>query len=298
MNDVTLSWQRLLPEKLRKALGRVADSRKASVFAAGGIVRDFLLLRTCRDVDLVVFPDPIPFTGDLASILKSPMFILDEQEQVARVVWKTEIDVSGFRSGSLSIEEDLNHRDFTINAMALPFSNGEDADAEKVLLIDPHHGMSDLQDKVIRVVSPSTFAADPLRLLRAYRFAATLGFTIEGETAAMIASQKERIGQSAPERIKYEMDLLLSAPKSAAILQQMQKSGLLFELFPQLRDLEGVRQPLSHHLDVFDHSLATLQHLEEVLVEPARFFPESPSVGDYLLGDRRKDTAQVGGSLA
>ncbi|MEJ2690393.1 MAG: HDIG domain-containing protein, partial [Deltaproteobacteria bacterium] len=91
-----------------------------------------------------------------------------------------------------------------------------------------------------------------------------------------------------PERVKFEMDLLLGSHNSAAVLRQMEQSGLLYELFPLLREMEGVRQPLSHHLDVLNHSLATLQSLEGVLAAPTNSFPECPSIDDYLRDDRKK----------
>lgn len=288
MRDMRSSWQCFFPEKILGAINRITACRKAVVYAAGGVVRDFLLKKTVRDIDLVVSPEPFLFARDLATCLNAPMFVLDEQQQVARIAWETEIDVSGFRSASLSIKEDLLHRDFTINAMALPFPVKDGGAAADFGLIDPYNGGADLRDKVIRIVSPTCFSEDPLRLLRAYRFAATLHFSIEEETARQIVSEKSRIGQSAPERIKYEMDLLFSAPNSAEVLRQMQQSGLLFELFPLLRDMDGVRQPLSHHLDVLNHSLATLQCLESVLADPVRFFPGDHSIDKYLQDQRKK----------
>ena len=280
-------WLELFPAKLEAALRQTARELSATVFAAGGVVRDILLTRKVRDLDLVVSPDPIGFAASLAAGLKAPMFVLDEKEQVARIAWETEIDVTGFRASSVCIERDLQYRDFTINAMALAFSVQEDA-AGLSKLIDPCHGLADLKAGVIRVVSPSSFLDDPLRLLRAYRFMATLNFSLEDETARLLAEQRSSIHRSAPERIMYEMDLLFSSPNSASILLQMQESGLLFELLPQLQRMEGVRQPLSHHLDVLDHSLATVQRLEEIFENPSQFFPGSPSIDAYFCDGRKK----------
>ena len=185
--------------------------------------------------------------------------------------WPEEtLDLAEFRGPTL--EEDLGGRDFTINAMALDLAAllaGEPPE-----LIDPLGGLTDLARGRCGWWPPTTWPYDPLRLLRAYRFAATHGFAITPETTAAIQALAPDLSQVAGERVHYELFQLLAAPRAAGVLRDMDRTGLLTQVFPELADMKGVPQDGYHHLNVFEHSLEAVAQLEEVLAAPAGFFRE------------------------
>jgi poly(A) polymerase len=215
----------------------------------------------------------------LAQALGGTFVLLDEQERTTRVVWGKEImDLAEFRGPGL--EGDLRGRDFTLNALAV---NLEAVLGRRPLeLIDPLGGLADLEQGLIRMVAPENLAYDPLRLLRAYRFAATHSFRLSPETAAAIAQYAGLFPRVAGERVHQELFLLLAAPRAAPVLREMDRSGLLTQIFPELADMKDVAQDGFHHLDVFHHALDTMAHLEAVLARPPDFFGElAPEVAHY-----------------
>jgi len=251
-----------------QVLGELAAARGVKVFLVGGTVRELALGRTGPDLDLAVSAQTLDLARDLAAALKGTFVLLDEKERTARVVWQQEIlDLVEFRAPTL--EGDLQARDFTINALAL--------ELEAVLgkrpleIIDPWGGLADLSQTVIRVVRPQNFQEDPLRLLRAYRFAATHGFRITPETKAAISAHAPEFSRVAGERVRQELFLLLDAPRAAAVLEDMDRTKLLTQIFQECLDMKGVEQDGFHHLDVFHHCLKTVAFLEEVLAEPQKY---------------------------
>ncbi len=149
-------------------------------------------------------------------------------------------------------------------------------------LVDPLGGLPDLARGRLRMVAPKNFHDDPLRLLRAYRFAATHGFQITPETTAAIRRAAPEFSRVAGERVHQELFLLLAAPSAAPVLGAMEAAGLLGQVFPELEDMKGVEQNGYHHLDVYGHSLATVAALEEVLADPEAYFGElAPEVVRY-----------------
>ncbi len=252
-----------------QVLGKLAAARDIQVYLVGGTVRELALGRTAPDLDLAVSAHTLDLGRDLAATLAGTFVLLDEAERTARVVWQGEIlDLAEFRAPTL--EEDLRARDFTINALALELEAvlGERPPA----LIDPWGGLEDLARGLIRVVRPRNFQEDPLRLLRAYRFAATHGFRLTPETTAAIPPCLPEFSRVAGERVRQELFILLAAPRAAAILEDMDQTGLLDRVFPELADLKGVEQNGFHHLDVFRHSLQTAAYVEEVLAAPGNYF--------------------------
>jgi poly(A) polymerase len=142
--------------------------------------------------------------------------------------------------------------------------------------------LEDLSRKLVRLVAPENLAADPLRLLRAYRFAATHGLSLTPETEAAIRRYARELSRVAGERIHQELFILLGVPAAGPILVRMDRIGLLRQIFPELEELKGVEQNGYHHLDVFHHSMASVFHLEEVLAKPGRFFGElAQNLADY-----------------
>uniref|UniRef100_A0A7V4GA08 HD domain-containing protein n=1 Tax=Desulfobacca acetoxidans TaxID=60893 RepID=A0A7V4GA08_9BACT len=253
------------------ALLDLAQARKTEVFLVGGTVRDLLLERFSLDLDFAVSHDTLNLARELARILGGTFVLLDEGERTARVVAGGEIlDLAEFRGPTL--EADLRGRDFTINAMALDLRGLREGALPA--LIDPLGGRPDLAAGRLRLVSEANLAADPLRLLRAYRFAATLGFTITPETREAIRRQTREFPRVAGERVRHELFLLLGAPGGGALLPDMDEVGLLTRIFPELEDLRDVPQDGFHHLEVFQHSLETVAQMEKVLARPGEFFRE------------------------
>lgn len=271
--------RRLSSRRSLQALANLAAARSLEVHLVGGTVRELALGRASPDLDVAVSRQTLELARELADTLGGTFVLLDEKERTARVVWRQEIlDLAEFRAPNL--EGDLRGRDFTFNALAL--------DLEAVLgrrplkLFDPLGGLADLELGRIRMVAPENLACDPLRLLRAYRFAATHGFAVSPETAAAIERYAGRFSRVAGERVHQELFLLLAAPQAAPVLREMDRVGLLTQIFPEVVDMKGVTQDGFHHLDVFHHALETVAHLEEVLARPRSFFNElAPEVAGY-----------------
>jgi poly(A) polymerase len=246
-----------------------------------------------RDLDITVARDSFGWAGELAQELGGTFVPMDVEEDVARVVWQEVcIDFSSFREGAQTIEEDLLKRDFTINNMAVPFPTEVPASWDSIEapeILDPAGGQKDLQDKLIRSTCAAVFISDPLRLLRAYRFMAKFGFTIEPLTERQIREHIHLLYLPAEERIAYELDAIMAAPESIRTIEAMHENGVLKELMPELYRGVGVKQPSSHHLDVFEHGIAALKHMETVQKAPGEYFPgHGELLSEYLQGDRRR----------
>ncbi|MDF1613600.1 CCA tRNA nucleotidyltransferase [Desulfurivibrio dismutans] len=282
--------------RLESALQAVLHRRgQPPLYLAGGAVRDRLGggsrspeedFGLSRDLDFTLPAGAVAFARELSFELGGTLVVLDRQHDVARVVWRgRELDFAAFREGAGSIEEDLARRDFTINAMAWWLNPAGEAltltmgaspgNAPSGRLLDPCNGRVDLATGLIRVTGPEAFRADPLRLLRAYRFQAVLGFDLEPETEGLLGSCAAGIDTVAVERIRAELDEIMAAPAGVRALTAMAASGLLSRVLPELAAGCGLAQPDSHHLDVAGHSLETLAQLMAVLAAPARFFPDS-----------------------
>jgi tRNA nucleotidyltransferase/poly(A) polymerase len=189
----------------------------------------------------------------LAAALGGPCITLDEENQVYRVVAEgRQLDVAELQGGT--IERDLLRRDFNVNAAALDLKTGA--------LIDPRKGMADLKKRVLKASDVSAFREDPLRILRAFRLAAQLDFSIDPATLKMMAGERARILKPAGERISSELLLFFSRPGCAKLLEKMDQAGLLTALFP---DLEAARSCAVEYYGrggVLRHSLDTAARAE------------------------------------
>jgi poly(A) polymerase len=274
----------LLPEKLLRFLALISHRRQSPVYFSGGVVRDWLLGLIPGDLDLTVPDGALAFARDLATALGASYVPLSPADGVARVVWISSksslgldgdalwLDVSQFREGTATIEDDLRRRDFTANAMAVGFDCELQSLANGGLIIDPLGGLADLRQGLIRLTHPQALVADPLRMLRAYRFRAIFDWLIEKDTESIIVSQVPLLAQVSGERIAYELDMILACEQCHQTIEEMGKVGLLFLIFPELGPGVGLLQPSSHHLDVFGHSLETLRQIERIIHQPEVFF--------------------------
>jgi poly(A) polymerase len=268
-----------VPKRVLRALAELSTLTRPLYFS-GGVVRDWLLGRVPVDLDITVADGALALATQLASRLGGAFIPLSREEGVARVVWgEWCIDICQFREGTTTIVDDLRRRDFTVNAMAVGFDPACLTLANGGQVLDPLGGLRDLSCGLIRLCHAGALAADPLRLLRAYRFRAVFGWVLEPETRTAIASQGLLIRGVSGERIAAELDTILACDEAYPSIREMADAGLLFHLFPELGAGVGLLQPPSHHLDVFGHSLETLRQMERILQAPAAFFAPHGGTG-------------------
>jgi len=226
-------------------------------WVVGGTVRDELLGREVRDMDVAVAGDPEPPARAVAAAVRGPVFPLSEAFGAWRVIERRTGRVYDFSPlQGATIENDLAARDFTVNAMARPLAGGA--------LIDPFGGRSDLAARILRVLGREAYESDPLRPLRLARFAAELGFGPDPETERLTAEAAPRVGQAAGERVFAELRRLVLAPGVLAGLDLADRLGLLRAVLPELADLHDVQQSHYHHLDVYGHTIEVLERQMEL----------------------------------
>jgi len=238
----------------------------------GGSLRDELLGRPVRDVDVAVAGDPARAAQALAEQVRGPVFRLSEAFGAWRVIDRRAERVYDFAPlQGETIESDLRKRDFTINAMAraieldaLGATEGEAVGGGAALLIDPLGGRADLDSRTLRVLGPEAYESDPLRTLRLARFAAELGFAPDPETERLTQAAAPRVTDAAGERVFGEVRRLLIADGALAGLELTDRLGVLDAVMPELTALHGVDQSDYHHLDVYDHTLEVLGQQIEV----------------------------------
>jgi len=199
------------------------------VYLVGGSVRDAILGRTVRDLDLTLAADGLALGRKLADRLRCPFVPLDDTDRTGRVVLRRRftIDISSFKGDSL--EADLRKRDFTINAMAVRLSDLLDG---RPSIIDPLGGAADLAARRLKAVSEASFRDDPLRVLRAFRLAGQFGLDITSRTQTWIAACDEDLRRVSGERLLYELSLIMGRRRTADRVSAMIRSGVFGSLFP------------------------------------------------------------------
>ena len=208
-------------------LRRVATALGPRSYVVGGCLRDLMLDRKVNDVDIAVDGGTEALSRRLAGECGGTFFWLDQERGHSRVVIKGGGEIVTLDFAPLRGEDilaDLALRDFTINALAIPLTGGQE-------LIDPLGGEADIRAKVVRRCCESVFRDDPLRLVRAFRFAATLGFGIEAETLAAIPGHGILLANVAGERIRDELFRILQVPGAESFVRSMGDAGLLEVLF-------------------------------------------------------------------
>ena len=193
-------------------------------YMVGGAVRDAILGRSREylDLDFVIPSNAVKIARAIAHHYQAGFVLLDRERQIARVVFPhATVDIA--QQEGASLETDLHRRDFTVNAIAYNPHTQE--------FIDPLQGYADLQGRVLRMVSPANLKDDPLRLMRAYRQAAQLDFTIDPATQATIRDLAAHITQVAAERVRVEIGYLLASPQGTPWLKTAGEDGLLAPLF-------------------------------------------------------------------
>jgi poly(A) polymerase len=271
----------LFSDAYLNAFESVVKQLRISAYLCGGTIRDLLLGRPFKDVDVVVSDRVFEATEVFASLVNAPHFILDQDRKVARVVCgQGNWDFSGFRNHN--IEGDLAKRDFTINAMAVRW---EDFFPNRTIkrILDPFSGKKDLRKKLIRAVTVESLKEDPLRMLRAFRIHAELKFTVDSSVLKQMEDLHAKIESVAAERITEELDRILLQPDSAACWRSIGNSALFDSLFPEMKPMRGCLQGGYHHLDVWEHSVQALENLENFLPQFKQHFKNhAESLNEYL----------------
>jgi putative nucleotidyltransferase with HDIG domain len=242
------------------------------VYLVGGAVRDLLLKRPVRDIDLMT-AEPARLARRLAAVHDAAVvpFLKKADAPCFRVVRRADkddfMDLVPMHGGS--VEADLRRRDFTINAMAVAVLPGGLLSADP---IDPLDGWKDLRLRTVRAASPAAFSDDPLRILRAARFAAELNFAVDAGTLDLARRAVPRLANVAAERIVHELLLMLAQPSGAPHIRMLDDIGALALLFPEITPMKGCRQNHYHHLDVWGHSLCALETMETFLAQLTDYF--------------------------
>ena len=270
---------------LLKKIRGLLPSGDVDAYLVGGYIRDTLLGRKTRDIDIAVGASATDVAQGVAAALGGHYVLLDEAEGIARVVLvendaaketQWHLDFSAIRG---TIEADLSCRDFTIDAMAIDLSDIGKRSPPR--LIDPFQGKKDLESGLIRAVGASIFADDPARLIRGVRLAAEYGFTVDASTEAMMASQSHLINRVAGERVREELCRILSVGNAAHFIFYLDRLGLLTAIIPELTFTKGVDQPHEHYWDVFNHSVQSVATLERLLNQETG--PELLSLAPHLV---------------
>ncbi|WP_127141382.1 CCA tRNA nucleotidyltransferase [Flagellimonas marinaquae] len=259
-----------------KLIGEAADELGTDAYVIGGFVRDYFLKRgTPKDIDIVAIGSGIELAKKVASKLKGkPEISIFKNFGTAMIKHKDlELEFVGARKESYNrdsrkpmvedgtLEDDQNRRDFTINAMALALNQSNFGE-----LLDPFDGLADLDRQIIRTpLEPGiTYSDDPLRMMRAIRFAAQLHFTIELPSLQAIAENKDRINIVSKERIVDELHKILMSSQPSLGFKLMHQTELLPLILPELTALEGIEEKEGQrHKDNFWHTLEVVDNIAE-----------------------------------
>lgn len=235
--------------------------KRQSIYLVGGAVRDAILNKTSHDLDFALLKDAQKTARKVANALQGAYYRLDDEHEAGRVVLTDEagtrqiIDFAVFRGPDL--EADLRGRDFTINALAVEVNNPQE-------LLDPLGGINDLYHKQIRPCSKTTFSDDPLRTLRAVRFAAKLKFKILAECKIGIREAVVKLPEISAERIRDELFKILEAPQPTTSIRVLDILGILPYVLPEIETMKGVLQSPPHIHDVWEHSLQAVKQIERI----------------------------------
>lgn len=256
-------------------ISEAADELGIEAYVIGGYVRDIFLRRPSKDIDVVAVGSGIELAKAVARKLGRGAYLsVFKNFGTAQVkAGELELEFVGARRESYThdsrkpvvedgtLEDDQNRRDFTINALALCLNKDRYGE-----LVDPFGGLEDMDDLIICTpLDPDiTFSDDPLRMMRAVRFASQLGFFIHPETFEAIERNKERISIISKERIADELNKIILSPRPSVGFELLEKSGLLSLIFPELCELKGAETKEGiGHKDNFAHTLMVLDRLSK-----------------------------------
>ncbi len=261
-----------LQQPIFKQIAAITNKNEIPAYVVGGFVRDKFLNRPSKDIDVVVLGDGIELAKQFSANVPKSSFSFFKNFGTAMVkTYDWEVEFVGARKESYThnsrkpaiapgnLNDDQNRRDFTINALAISLNN-----TDYGTLIDPFNGIQDLENKIIRTPLDAdiTFSDDPLRMMRAIRFAAQLRFEIEHDTFESIKRNADRIKIISFERISDELNKIMLSNKPSIGFNLLYDSGLLHLVFPELAALHGVEIiDEKAHKDNFYHTLMVLDNI-------------------------------------
>ncbi|MDG1147242.1 MAG: HD domain-containing protein [Crocinitomicaceae bacterium] len=257
-----------------KVASEIVTKQNLEAYVIGGYVRDLLLNRPSKDIDIVVIGNGLDLAKACAEKLRVKKVSLFENFGTAQFVYKDlDVEFVGARKESYrrdsrkpivengTLTDDQNRRDFTINALAISLHKNNFGD-----LIDPFNGVKDIENKIIRTpLEPSkTYSDDPLRMMRALRFAAQLDFKIEKESLTSIRENAERLDIISKERIMDELNKIILSPTPSRGFNLLFSTKLLHQFFPEMVALYGVETIKGKsHKDNFHHTLEVLDNISK-----------------------------------
>ncbi|NTU54038.1 MAG: HD domain-containing protein [Chlorobiaceae bacterium] len=265
-----------IPEVLYR-IGDLADEDRLPCYLVGGYVRDLLMQRPCTDIDIMVIGDPLPFARKIVECLGGRNFVLFERFRTVQLVLNDhsgndfKLEIVGARKESYNpesrkpitsigtLDDDLSRRDFTINALALSLNlenRGE--------VIDRFDGRLHIREKLLKTpLDPEkTFSDDPLRMMRAARFACQLEFRLDPATLDAISAMSSRTAIVSRERVSHEFLKIMACPKPSIGLKILHSTGLLQEIMPELNAMAGIEQVDGlGHKDTLFHTFQVVDNL-------------------------------------
>jgi poly(A) polymerase len=265
-----------LPEVLC-LIGDLADQDNIPCYLVGGYVRDLVMQRPCTDIDIMVIGEPVPFAKKIMGRIGGRNFVLFERFRTVQLELDDQsgivfrIEIVGARQETYnpesrkpitrigSLEDDLSRRDFTVNALALSLNSKDRGN-----LIDRFDGLRHIREKVLKTpLDPEkTFSDDPLRMMRAARFACQLYFTLDGSALQAMKNMNARIQIVSRERISHEFLKIMQCPKPSTGLILLYETGLLKEILPDVAAMAGIEQVDGlGHKDMLFHTFQVVDNL-------------------------------------
>lgn len=275
--------QNLASSEPVKSLAEAFDQAGYELALVGGPVRDAFLGRVVNDLDFTTSATPDQIEKLVAPLADATWDVGRAFGTIAAKFGEHTIEITTYRADSYdgqsrkptvefgnNLDDDLVRRDFTVNAMAVRVPG--------VVLVDPHGGLTDLTEGILRTPSSPevSFADDPLRMMRACRFVAQLGMSLEAETAGALQSMVGKIQDISAERVREELVRTLSLDDPRAGVEVFVDSGLAAEVLPELALLREERDEHNRHKDVYQHSLTVLE--QAIDLEKERFPEQSPDI--------------------
>ena len=261
-----------LKKPIFRRISEIASKANIPAYLIGGYVRDIILERPTQDIDIVALGSGIELANLVAKDLGRTKVQIFKNYGTAMVQHKNlQLEFVGARKESYNhdsrnpivengtLEDDMNRRDFTINTLAISLNKDDFG-----LVLDPFKGLDDIKNKIIRtpLAPDKTFSDDPLRMLRAIRFASQLNFSIQKETLESIADNKQRVEILSTERLSEEINKIIQTSKPSVGFRLMDQTGLLELVFPELHATKGVEKKNNQkHKDNFLHTIKVLDNI-------------------------------------
>jgi tRNA nucleotidyltransferase/poly(A) polymerase len=263
-------------------------------YLVGGAIRDSLLGRPVSDIDIILRGDGVQAARAVAGALGAAFYPLDAERGIGRVILVREPSAPEARPGprytldfaslrAPTLREDLEARDFTANAIAVPLGDPD-------VMIDPLGGERDVRAGILRACSSHSVADDPVRAIRAIRFATQLGFRVEKETKEQARAGASLLGKVSAERVRDEFFRILAGKKVSAAIHSLNALGVLRVILPETAGLAETQPAPPHQYNIWEHTLRTLENLEALAgllagpLEPARAASPPLGLARNLLG--------------